>query len=312
MAGVTDLPFRQLCKNLGAGLAVSEMVASNPAMRGSKKSVARTNFSLEIAPVSVQIVGNDPATMADAARHNVALGAQIIDINMGCPAKKVCRKMAGSALLADEPLVEKILSAVTQAVSVPVTLKIRTGTTEDHRNAVQIARIAEQAGIQLLAIHGRTREARFNGTAEHHTTREVCRSVSIPVLANGDIQSPQQALEILKHTGAAGLMIGRAAQGNPWIFREVAHFLSTGQLRSRPSSKEVLSTLLHHIQSLHRFYGEPTGVRIARKHIGWYLQCFSGSRPYRDKINRIESSAAQLDAIAEVLEKKWEHIQYAT
>ncbi|HHJ19593.1 MAG TPA: tRNA dihydrouridine synthase DusB [Gammaproteobacteria bacterium] len=311
MAGVTDLPFRLLCKKLGAGMAVSEMVASNPDTRGTTKSTMRTNFELETAPVSVQIVGHDPAIMANAARYNVELGAQIIDINMGCPAKKVCRKLAGSALLADEALVEKILYAVTQAVSVPVTLKIRTGTTATRRNAVQIARIAEAAGIQLLAIHGRTREARFSGTAEHDTTRAVCQSVSIPVLANGDIHTPQQAQDVLKYTGAAGLMIGRAAQGNPWIFREISHFLINGKLRNRPSAEEVLSTLSGHLRSLHAFYGEQAGVRIARKHIGWYLQAMGQNRQDRAKINTIETSAAQLNAVREVLEKHQHRKQYA-
>ena len=293
MAGVTDTPFRRLCRRLGAGLAVSEMVASSPRLRDTRKSRLRRCHDDEPSPRAVQIAGADPAQLAKAARFNVDQGAQIIDINMGCPAKKVCRVAAGSALLADEALVGRILDAVVAAVAVPVTLKIRTGPTPHTRNALRIARIAEQAGVAALAVHGRSRACAFHGRAEYDTIREVKHVVSIPVIANGDISTAQQAAQVLRHTGADAVMIGRAAQGNPWIFREIAHYLATGRLLAAPQPGEVLHTLLEHLDALHDFHGEFAGVRIARKHLGWYCRTRPGGEAFWRAINRIECAAQQ-------------------
>ncbi len=295
MAGVTDLPFRRLCRRLGAGMAVSEMVTSDTSLWQSRKSQTRLRHDAEPGPISVQIAGSEPEQMAEAARANVELGAQIIDINMGCPAKKVCRKAAGSALLADEDQVRRILDAVVAAVDVPVTLKIRTGTAPDHRNGVAVARIAEQSGVRALAVHGRTRACRFQGEAEFDTVRDICAAVTIPVLANGDITDGPGAQRVLRHTGADGLLIGRGAQGNPWIFREVAHYLATGQAPTRPDLTEQEDVMLGHLEELHAFYGTHQGVRIARKHIGWYLQARPSplSEQTRRDFNRLENPAEQ-------------------
>jgi len=293
MAGVTDRPFRILCRSLGAGLAVSEMVASNSLLWGSEKTKRRANHEGESEPKSVQIVGADPALLAEAARFNVANGAQIIDINMGCPAKKICNVMAGSALLRDESLVARLLESVVQAVDVPVTLKIRTGWDSTSRNGVRIARLAESTGIQALSVHGRTRADAFMGAAEYDTIRDIKAAVSIPVIANGDIDTPEKAKLVLEHTGADGIMVGRAAQGRPWIFREMAHFLATGEKLDEPSPLEVRDILLGHLENLHSFYGEALGVRVARKHIGWYSKGCVGGANFRRAINQLESAAEQ-------------------
>jgi tRNA-dihydrouridine synthase B len=272
MAGVTDRPFRQLCRELGAGYVVSEMVTSNPQLRHTRKTAWRSDFNGEPAPLAVQIVGSEPQRLSEAAQYNVSLGAQIIDINMGCPAKKVCGKLGGSALLSDIGLVENILRAVVASVEVPVTLKIRTGPDRGHRNGVEVARLAESCGISALAVHGRTRADRFRGEAEYDTIREICNAVSLPVFANGDIINADQADAILQYTGADGLMIGRGAQGNPWIFRELNHFLMTGEQLPPPPAQEVHRVMREHLCRLHEFYGEAHGVKVARKHIGWYLK----------------------------------------
>jgi tRNA-dihydrouridine synthase B len=297
MAGVTDRPFRQLCKKFGAGLAVSEMVASNSLLWGSQKTRRRANHEGEVDPISVQIAGADPAMMADAARYNVAQGAQIIDINMGCPAKKVCNTMAGSALLKDEPLVGRILEAVVKAVDVPVTLKFRTGWDAANRNALKVARIAEDSGIQLLSLHGRTRACGFSGRAEYDTIREVKRSTRLPVVANGDIATPEEAKQVLEHTGADGVMIGRAAQGRPWIFREIEHYLSTGEKLPPPLVSEIHSVLVAHLHDLYAFYGRETGVKVARKHISWYTKGLAGSASFRHRMNQLETCEEQLDEV---------------
>ena len=297
MAGVTDRPFRQLCKQLGAGLAVSEMVSSNSLLWGSAKTLRRANHEGEVEPKSVQIAGADPRMMAEAARHNVDNGAQIIDINMGCPAKKVCNVMAGSALLQDEDLVKRILDAVVVAVDVPVTLKIRTGWDRTHRNGVRVAQIAEQAGIRSLAVHGRTRACGYTGEAEYDTIRAIKQSVRIPVVANGDIRTPEKAREVLEHTGADAVMIGRAAQGRPWIFREIEYFLATGRHLPEPTVEEIRTIMLGHLHNLYDFYGEHTGVRVARKHISWYSKGQPGGAVFRDRVNRVESAAEQLALI---------------
>jgi tRNA-dihydrouridine synthase B len=297
MAGVTDRPFRQLCRAMGAGMAVSEMVTSNSLLYGSVKTRRRANHDGESRPVSVQIAGADPRLMADAARYNMEAGAEIIDINMGCPAKKVCNVMAGSALLRDEGLVGRILDAVVKAVEVPVTLKIRTGWDRTRRNALQIARIAEAAGIQALAVHGRTRACMFSGEAEYDTIAGVKAAVRIPVIANGDVDCPEKAQAVLAATGADGIMIGRAALGRPWIFREVAHFLVTGQRVSPPSVEEIRRILLDHLDELYRFYGERAGVSIARKHIGWYTKGLADSAAFRHRVFQIPIADAQRAAV---------------
>jgi len=299
MAGVTDRPFRQLCKRLGAGYAVSEMVASNPRLWGTEKSQRRTDHRGEVEPIAVQIAGADPREMADAARYNVDRGAQIIDINMGCPAKKVCNVAAGSALLANEPLVEAIVSAVVRAVDVPVTLKIRTGSDPEHRNALAIARIAEEAGISALAVHGRTRACAFVGPVEYDTIRAVKAAVRIPVIANGDVSTPEQAELVLWHTGADAIMIGRAAQGRPWIFREIRHFLDTGVHLPSPTVAEARAAILRHLDDHYAFYGEGAGVRIARKHLGWYTKELVGGEAFRREVNAMETSLAQLAAVGQ-------------
>jgi tRNA-dihydrouridine synthase B len=299
MAGVTDRPFRQLCKQFGAGLAVSEMVASNSLLWGSEKTRRRANHEGEVDPISVQIAGADPKMMADAARYNVDQGAQIIDINMGCPAKKVCNVMAGSALLRDEPLVAQILRAVTAAVAVPVTLKIRTGWDRSSRNAVAIARLAEDCGVQALAMHGRTRACAFSGHAEYDTIAEIKTRISIPLIANGDINTPEQAKQVLDYTGADAVMIGRAAQGRPWIFREIGHYLATGELLPPPLVHEIHQVLIAHIHDLHAFYGPVTGVKVARKHISWYTKGLAGSAGFRHNMNQLQTCEAQLAAVEE-------------
>ena len=299
MAGVTDRPFRQLCKSMGAGMAVSEMVSSNSLLWGSEKTRRRANHEGEVDPISVQIAGADPAMMAEAARYNVAQGAQIIDINMGCPAKKICNVMAGSALLQDEPLVGKILDAVVRAVDVPVTLKIRTGWDKQHKNALTVARIAESAGIQALAIHGRTRACAYTGHAEYDTIAATKAIVNIPVIANGDINTPEQAKQILDYTGADAVMIGRAAQGRPWIFREINHYLETGKHIPLPEVAEIHRVLVKHLHDLYDFYGEYSGVRIARKHISWYTKGLVGSAVFRHLMNQLQSTDQQLAAVDE-------------
>jgi tRNA-dihydrouridine synthase B len=297
MAGVTDQPFRLLCRELGAGLVISEMVTSNPALFNTRKTQLRLNHDGESEPRSVQIAGAVPEQMAAAAVFNVNHGAQIIDINMGCPAKKVCNLSAGSALLKDEQLVANILHAVVKAVDVPVTLKIRTGWDKNNRNAVNIARIAEDSGIQALTVHGRTRACGFGGVAEHETAGEIKTKVKIPIIANGDITTPETASEILKTYKVDGIMIGRAAQGNPWIFREINHYLETGEKFKSPDANEISQTLTKHVSNLHRFYGEYQGVRIARKHIAWYCKQQKEANEFRALINQIESASEQLSLI---------------
>lgn len=298
MAGVTDLPFRQLCNELGAGMTVSEMLSSNPRVWQTQKSQMRMGHADEPGIKAVQIAGCEPELMAQAAQHNVANGAQIIDINMGCPAKKVNKKMAGSALLQHPDLVQDILRAVVAAVDVPVTLKIRTGWDPDNRNGVAIAQLAEQAGIQSLAVHGRTRACMYKGEAEYDTIRAIKQAVSIPVVANGDIRTPAKAREVLDYTGADAIMIGRGAQGNPWLFREIAHFLATGEQLAKPHISEVTDVVMRHVRRLHEHYGDFTGVRIARKHVGWYLQEQQPAAEFRRQFVTIENASEQLDALA--------------
>ena len=293
MAGVTDLPFRQLCREMGAGLVVSEMVASDPSTWSTRKSRLRIQFGDEPSPRSVQIAGYDPQMMAEAAKFNVQQGADIIDINMGCPAKKVCKRAAGSALLQDPELVENILNAVVNAVQVPVTLKIRTGWDRQNRNAVNIAKIAENAGIAALAVHGRTRACRFVGEVEYDTIAKVADSISIPVIANGDITSPQQAETVLKKTGANAVMIGRGAQGNPWIFKQINHYLQEGELLPAPTFNEIGRVMIRHLSELHKFYGEVGGVRISRKHIGWYFDLLPEGKNFTRQFNCLESTQEQ-------------------
>jgi tRNA-dihydrouridine synthase B len=299
MAGVTDRPFRMLCKRMGAGMAVSEMVASNSLLYGSEKTRRRADHEGEVEPISVQIVGADPKMLAEAARYNVDHGAQIIDINMGCPAKKICNVMAGSALLQNEPLVASLLEAVVGAVNAPVTLKIRTGWDRNNRNAVRIAKIAESSGIQALAIHGRTRACGYTGNAEYDTIAQVKTSVSIPIVANGDITTPEKARHVLEHTGADAVMIGRAAQGRPWLFREIEHFLKTGTHLPPPEVAEIYRTTVAHVMELYDFYGEHTGLRVARKHISWYTKGLAGSATFRHNMNRLEKASEQLAAVDE-------------
>ncbi len=297
MAGVTDRPFRQLCKRLGAGYAVAEMAASNPALLDSVKTERRTNHDGEIEPRAVQIVGADPTAMAEAARHNVARGAQIVDINMGCPARKVCNVAAGSALLAHEALAVSIVDAVARAVDVPVTVKLRTGPDAGHRNAVRLARAFVDAGARMLVVHGRTRACAFRGNAEYETIGEVKAAVRIPVVANGDIDSPRKAAAVLRFTGADAVMIGRAAQGRPWIFGQVARYLDTGEHLPDPDDETLFAALREHLLDHYAFHGESRGVRSARKHVGWYLRAFEDAGPFLARFHTLESADEQLDEI---------------
>lgn len=297
MAGVTDRPFRILCKHLGADLAVSEMVTSNKTLFASRKSQTRMNHEGEVSPKIIQIAGGDVAMMVDAAKINVSLGADMIDINMGCPAKKVCNKLAGSALLSDEALVSKILAAVVASVDVPVTLKIRTGPSPDNINGVAIANIAQECGIAMLSVHGRTRSDKFLGNAEYETIASIVKAVDIPVLANGDITTPQQAEKVLQTTGAAGVMIGRAAQGNPWIFEQIKHYLNSGEECAPPTACEKANVLKWHLQNLYELYGEYSGVRIARKHIAWYCKGKKHAAEFRSNVYKLESPVEQLDQV---------------
>jgi len=314
MAGVTDRPFRQLCKKMGAGLAVSEMVTSNSLLYGSAKTQRRANHEGEVAPISVQIAGSIPSMMAEAARHNVDRGAQIIDINMGCPAKKICNVMAGSALLKDEPLVGRILEAVVDAVpGTPVTLKIRTGWDKANRNALTILKIAEQSGIRALAMHGRTRACGYTGFAEYETIAAVKAEARIPIIANGDITSPEKAKLVLEATGADALMIGRAAQGRPWLFREIEHYLATGTHLLPPRVSEIHDILLAHLQDLYDFYGIDTGVRVARKHISWYTRGLIGSAAFRHRMNQLPDIVQQQQAVNDFfysLAEQNEHLDF--
>ena len=303
MAGVTDLPFRQLCREMGAGLVVSEMVASDPTTWSTRKSRLRIQFGDEPSPRSVQIAGYDPQMMAEAAQFNVAQGAEIIDINMGCPAKKVCKRAAGSALLRDPELVARILSAVVNAVEVPVTLKIRTGWDRQNRNASEIAKIAEQSGIQALAVHGRTKACRFVGEVEYDSIAEVVDTISIPVFANGDITSAAQAKTVLKKTGASAVMIGRGAQGNPWIFNQINHYLEHGELLAEPTLEEVGKVMTKHLTDLHEFYGEVGGVRISRKHIGWYSRWLDDGKAFTKIFNQHETRLQQQQQLSEFFSK---------
>ncbi len=311
MAGVTDRPFRRLCRRLGAGMAASEMVSSNSLLWGSKKTLRRADHSGEEDPRAVQIVGSDPAMMAQAARFNVDNGAQIIDINMGCPAKKICNVYAGSALMQNEKLVAEILGAVVKSVDVPVTLKIRTGWDRANRNGTAIARVAEDSGIQALAVHGRTRADAFQGEAEYDTIAAIKAAVSIPVVANGDIGTPEKAALVLARTGADGLMIGRAAQGNPWIFREIEHYLSTGEKLTPPPVTEVRDTLLDHLETLYAFYGEYSGVRMARKHISWYSKGLRDGAAFRHRVNQVETRDAQLAMVREFFDAQAQALELA-
>jgi len=308
MAGVTDRPFRQLCKKLGAGYAVSEMIASNAMLWNSEKTLRRANHEGEVEPIAVQIAGADPQMMAEAAKLNVARGAQIIDINMGCPAKKVCNVAAGSALLQNESLVNQIVTAVVNAVgigsdAVPVTLKIRTGWDREHKNALTIAKIAQDAGISMLTIHGRTRADLYHGQAEYETIAAVKSAVSIPVVANGDINSPEKAAFVLQQTGADAVMIGRAAQGRPWIFREISHYLKTGEHLPPPQIEEIAQIMNQHLLEHYAFYGEYVGLRTARKHIGWYCKGLRNSHIFRHHMNTLESCEEQLAAVNHYFEE---------
>lgn len=310
MAGVTDRPFRQLCKNLGAGLAVSEMVGANSLLHGSEKTKRRANHEGETRPCSVQIVGADPKMMAQAASFNEAQGAEIIDINMGCPAKKVCNTLSGSALLRDEPLVEKILKAVVSAVNIPVTLKIRTGWDPKNRNGVAVAKMAQDCGIQALAVHGRTRSCMFKGEAEYNTIAAIKDAVSIPVIANGDITTPEKALEVLQKTKADALMIGRAAQGKPWIFNEILHYLREGKISAAPPLSFIQDLMINHLKNLYAFYGETRGVLVARKHISWYSKGQPHAGAFRQHFNELTEAQAQLEAVeaffAQVMERQYD------
>ena len=301
MAGVTDLPFRKICRRMGAGLAISEMVISNPAMRASRKTQLRLDHTGETGPRAVQIVGSEPEMMAAAASFNVERGADIIDINMGCPMKKVCKKAAGSALLRDSDLVQRILEAVVAAVAVPVTLKIRTGWDRDSINALTIGNIAQDSGVQALTIHGRTRQCRFAGSAEYDTIAEVATSLHIPVIANGDICTPEQARDVLDYTGAAGIMIGRAAQGNPWIFSATNHLLEHGVAAPQTAATEIFKVMLEHLHALHQFYGLEQGMRIARKHIGWYLTSLK-AESFNRRFNTVSTAADQHQALLQFFE----------
>ena len=312
MAGVTDRPFRQLCKKLGAGYAVSEMIASNALLWNSEKTQRRANHQGEFKPIAVQIAGADPAMMAAAAKLNVDHGAQIIDINMGCPAKKVCNVAAGSALLKDEPLVQQIIEAVVQAVgvgpdAVPVTLKIRTGWDREHKNALAVAKLAEQSGISMLTIHGRTRADLYHGAAEYETIQAVKSGIKIPVVANGDITTPEKAAQVLKRTGADAIMIGRAAQGRPWIFREIAHYLATGETLPTPEIAEIQDIMNEHLLDHYAFYGEYTGLRTARKHIGWYCKGLRNSHHFRQKMNTADDCKTQLQMVNDFFDEMKSH-----
>jgi tRNA-dihydrouridine synthase B len=313
MAGVTDRPFRQLCKQLGAGYAVSEMAASNPRLWQTEKTSRRINHDGEMAPRAVQIAGADPAMLADCARFNVERGAQVIDINMGCPVKKVCNSWCGSALLQDERLVAQILDAVVAAVDVPVTLKFRTGWDRQHKNALNIARLAQSAGIAMLTLHGRTRADGYNGVAEYDTIAAVKAAVTIPVVANGDITTPEKARHVLAITGADAVMIGRAAQGRPWIFREIVHFLATGTHLAAPLVSEVAALMDEHLRAHFAFYGDYLGVRTARKHIGWYVRDLAGGEDFRQRMNLLEDCEQQLAAVNDFFESQirfGERLQY--
>jgi tRNA-dihydrouridine synthase B len=313
MAGVTDRPFRQLCKQLGAGYAVSEMAASNPRLWATEKSARRTNHDGEMEPKAVQIAGADPAMLAECAKFNVDRGAQIIDINMGCPVKKVCNSWCGSALLQDEKLVGAILDAVVAAVDVPVTLKFRTGWDRLNKNALAIARIAQSSGVAMLTLHGRTRADGYSGAAEYETIAAVKAAVSIPVVANGDITGPGKAKLVLDATGADAVMIGRAAQGRPWIFREIDYFLRTGRIMPAPSVAEVRSLMDEHLRAHYAFYGEFIGVRTARKHIGWYVRALTGGEAFRKRMNTLENCDDQLTAVNDFFESQLafgERLQY--
>ncbi len=303
MAGITDRPFRRLARRFGAALAVSEMVSSRPELRASRKTRLRLDHAGEAGPVSVQIAGSDPEMLADAARFNVDGGAHIIDINMGCPAKKVCNVSAGSALLENEALVAKIVEAVVAAVDVPVTLKIRTGPAPERRNAVRIAQIAEASGVQALAIHGRTRADAFNGNAEYDTIREVKSRIRIPVIANGDVQTPEDAKRVLALTGADGVMIGRAAQGRPWLFREISHYLETGERLAPPPAREMGAVLVEHLDGLYDLYGHEHGARVARKHIGWTVRTLPGGEALRSTVNTLHVADAQRAAVNDYFER---------
>lgn len=307
MAGVTDRPFRQLCKELGAGYAVSEMAASNPRLWATEKSSRRTDHTGEMEPKAVQIAGADPKDLADCARFNVERGAQIIDINMGCPVKKVCNAWCGSALLQDEELVKRIVDAVVGAVDVPVTLKFRTGWDRENKNALNIARIAEDAGIAMLTLHGRTRADGYKGDAEYDTIAAVKKSVSIPVVANGDITTPEKAKYVLDYTGADAVMVGRAAQGRPWIFREIDHYLRTGKHLPSPYVDEVRALMDEHLRAHYAFYGDYLGVRTARKHIGWYVRDLQGGEEFRQQMNLLESVQEQLLAVDQFFESQWHY-----
>ena len=307
MAGVTDKPFRQLCKKLGAGYAVSEMAASDPRLWHTRKSTQRTNLDGEMEPKAVQIVGADPVLMAESARANVARGAQIIDINMGCPVKKVTGNWCGSALLQDEPLVGQILDAVVAAVDVPVTLKFRTGWDSDNKNALDVAKMAESSGIAMLTLHGRTRADKYAGEAEYDTIAAVKAAVSIPVVANGDIDSPDKARYVLDYTGADAIMIGRAAQGRPWIFREIDHFLRTGDYLPAPTVDEARILMAEHLEAHYAFYGSHTGLRTARKHIGWYVSELPDGESFRREMNRIDACEAQIKAVDAFFESQNAH-----
>ena len=303
MAGITDRPFRRLARRFGAGLAVSEMVSARPELLGSRKTRLRLDHAGEPRPVSVQIAGSEPALLAEAARFNAELGADIIDINMGCPAKKVCNVAAGSALLENEALVARIVEAVVAAVSLPVTVKIRTGPHPGRRNAVRVARIVEAAGAQLLAIHGRTRACMFEGRAEYDTIAEVKSRVRIPVIANGDIDTPEQATRVLEYTHADGVMIGRAAQGRPWLFRELVHYLATGEQLAPPAAREIGATLVEHLDGLYDLYGEEQGARVARKHIGWAVSELPGGERLRQAVNGMVVAQAQRAAVNDYFER---------
>ncbi|MBS0287151.1 MAG: tRNA dihydrouridine synthase DusB [Proteobacteria bacterium] len=309
MAGVTDRPFRQLCKNLGAGLAVSEMVGANSLLHGSEKTKRRANHEGETRPVSVQIVGADPKMLAQAASYNEAQGAEIIDINMGCPAKKVCNTLSGSALLKDEPLVSKILNEVVKAVNIPVTLKIRTGWDTHHRNGVAIAKMAQDCGIQALAIHGRTRACMFNGQAEYETIAAIKQAVSIPIIANGDITTPEKAKYVLEKTGADAIMIGRAAQGRPWIFNEIMHYLKTNEYLPEPHVAVIRDIMINHMKNLYAFYGEDRGVLVARKHVSWYSKGQRHGGAFRHAFNKITNAQEQLDSANEFFANIMETLQ---